>query len=55
MIRIYSQLEQGQAWQQQVQGQCPLMVLTLGFTATGLLPGISAAGATHRRYGPTPP
>jgi uncharacterized protein (TIGR00303 family) len=46
MIRIYSQLEQGLTWQRQVGGQCPLMVLTLGFTATGLLPGISAAGAT---------
>jgi uncharacterized protein (TIGR00303 family) len=46
MIQIYNQLEQGLAWQGQVQGQCPLMVLTLGFTATGLLPGISAAGAT---------
>ena len=46
MIRIYNQLERGQAWQGQVRGQCPLMVLTLGFTATGLIPGISAAGAT---------
>lgn len=46
LIKVYTQPSQGQAWLQRVQGQCPLMALTLGFTATGLIPGISAAGAT---------
>ena len=52
MIKIYSQLEQGQQWLEQYQGQLPLFACILGFTQTGLIPGISAAGATplDRRY-----
>ncbi|MBU6230271.1 MAG: TIGR00303 family protein [Cyanobacteria bacterium REEB459] len=46
MVAVHTHLQQGQRWQQQVRGQPPLLVLTLGFTATALIPGISAAGAT---------
>jgi uncharacterized protein (TIGR00303 family) len=48
MVAVYTQFQQGQQWQQQVQSQPPLLVLTLGFTATALIPGISAAGTTPR-------
>ncbi|MGH2413947.1 MAG: nicotinate mononucleotide-dependent phosphoribosyltransferase CobT, partial [Microcystaceae cyanobacterium] len=52
MIQIYTQLEQGQRWLQRYQGCSPLFACVLGFTATGLIPGISAAGATpaDRQY-----
>ncbi|MEW6494597.1 MAG: nicotinate-nucleotide--dimethylbenzimidazole phosphoribosyltransferase [Cyanobacteriota bacterium] len=52
MIRVYTQLAQGQQWLQQYQGQKPIIACILGFTATGLIPGISAAGATpeDRKY-----
>lgn len=52
MIQLYTQLAQGQAWLQQHQGKRPYFACILGFTATGLIPGISAAGATPaaRRY-----
>ncbi len=46
MIRIYTQSARGERWIQQYQGQLPLFACVLGFTATGLIPGISAAGAT---------
>ncbi len=46
MIKIYTQLQQGQHWLQRFQGQQPLFACILGFTETGLIPGISAAGAT---------
>jgi uncharacterized protein (TIGR00303 family) len=46
LIQVYTDGQRGDAWLQQVQGQQPEMVLTLGFTETGLVPGISAAGAT---------
>ncbi|MBW4461884.1 MAG: TIGR00303 family protein [Nodosilinea sp. WJT8-NPBG4] len=51
-IKTYTQLQQGQAWLERVQGLRPGLVLTLGFTETGLVEGISAAGATprDRRY-----
>lgn len=51
-IKIYTQLQQGQAWIERVRGLRPGLVLTLGFTETGLVEGISAAGATpgDRRY-----
>lgn len=45
-IRIYTQVNQAQRWIDRYQGQKPLFACVLGFTATGLLPGISAAGAT---------
>ncbi|MGB3311571.1 MAG: TIGR00303 family protein [Nodosilinea sp.] len=48
LIQIYTRLQQGQAWTKRVQGLRPTLVLTLGFTETGLAEGISAAGATPR-------
>lgn len=52
MIRVYTQLLQGERWLQQYQGRQPLLACILGFTATALIPGISAAGATpeDRKY-----
>ena len=52
MIRVYTQLAQGQGWLQQYRGRPPVLACILGFTATGLIPGISAAGATPeaRKY-----
>lgn len=46
MINIYTQLKRGNDWLYQYQGKSPLFACILGFTATGLIPGISAAGAT---------
>lgn len=52
MIRVYTQLEQGQEWLQRYRGCSPVFACVLGFTATGLIPGISAAGRTplDRQY-----
>ncbi|HEY9904025.1 MAG TPA: nicotinate-nucleotide--dimethylbenzimidazole phosphoribosyltransferase [Candidatus Sericytochromatia bacterium] len=52
MIRVYTQLAQGQGWLKQYRGRPPVLACILGFTATGLIPGISAAGATPeaRKY-----
>jgi NaMN:DMB phosphoribosyltransferase len=52
MIRIYTQLDRGDRWLQQYRGRPPILACILGFTATGLIPGISAAGATpeQRKY-----
>jgi uncharacterized protein (TIGR00303 family) len=52
MIRIYTQIPQGHQWLQQYQGRRPILACILGFTATALIPGISAAGATpeDRQY-----
>ena len=51
-IRVYTQLSQGRAWLEQYRGKRPVVACVLGFTETGLIPGISAAGATpdDRRY-----
>ena len=51
-IRIYTQESKGRRWLQQYQGRRPVLACVLGFTATGLIPGISAAGRTpeDRRY-----
>lgn len=46
--KIYTQPQKGQTWLDRVQGLRPALVLTLGFTETGLIEGISAAGATPR-------
>lgn len=46
MNQVYTQVAQGQAWLTQYQGHCPRFVCVLGFTETGLIPGISAAGAS---------
>ena len=48
MIRVYTQLEQGMQWLQRYRGTKPVFACVLGFTDTGLIPGISAAGATPR-------
>ena len=52
MIRAYTQLPHAQRWLQQYRAQRPVFTCVLGFTATGLIPGISAAGATpeSRQY-----
>jgi uncharacterized protein (TIGR00303 family) len=55
MIRIYSSppaLGLAQTWLTRFRSQPPLFACVLGFTETGLIPGISAAGATpaDRRY-----
>lgn len=52
MIRIYTQSDRAQRWLRQFRGQKPLFACILGFTETGLIPGISAAGATpvDRQY-----
>ena len=46
MIQIYTQLHSGSKWLQRYQGCSSTFACILGFTATGLIPGISAAGAT---------
>ncbi len=46
MIEIYTQLSSGNRWLQRYRGCSPSFACILGFTATGLIPGISAAGAT---------
>ncbi|HEY9890051.1 MAG TPA: TIGR00303 family protein [Candidatus Obscuribacterales bacterium] len=46
MNRVYTQTAQGQGWLRRYLGHRPRLACVLGFTATGLLPGISAAGAT---------
>ena len=52
MIRVYTQIEQGQEWLQRYRSCSPIFACVLGFTATGLIPGISAAGRTpdDRKY-----
>ena len=52
MIRVYTQLEQGQQWLRRYRGCSPVFACVLGFTETGLILGISAAGATpeSRQY-----
>lgn len=52
MIQIYTQLEVARAWIERCRGQEAAFACVLGFTETGLIPGISAAGATpaDRQY-----
>lgn len=52
MIRIYTQIEQGEAWLRRYRGSLPVFACILGFTETCLIPGISAAGLTpeDRKY-----
>ncbi|MGJ3254415.1 MAG: nicotinate mononucleotide-dependent phosphoribosyltransferase CobT [Elainellaceae cyanobacterium] len=45
-IQTYTQPAIAQAWLDQFRGCRPLFACVLGFTETGLIPGISAAGAT---------
>ncbi len=46
MNRVYTQTAQGQRWLRRYRGHRPRLACVLGFTETGLIPGISAAGAT---------
>jgi uncharacterized protein (TIGR00303 family) len=46
MIEIYTGVDRANAWIQRFQGKKPHFACVLGFTETGLIPGISAAGAT---------
>ncbi|MFS0515268.1 nicotinate mononucleotide-dependent phosphoribosyltransferase CobT [Nostoc sp. UIC 10607] len=52
MISIYTQKEQSEEWLRQYRGCLPVFACVLGFTETGLIPGISAAGRTpeDRKY-----
>lgn len=52
LLRVYTHDPSGQEWLTRYQGTRPLFACILGFTETGLIPGISAAGATpeSRRY-----
>ncbi|OLP17787.1 TIGR00303 family protein [Leptolyngbya sp. 'hensonii'] len=52
MLTVYTQSQQGWQWLECYRNQKPLFACILGFTETGLIPGISAAGATpdDRRY-----
>lgn len=52
MIKVYTQTSLAQKWLEQYRGKQPVFACVLGFTATGLIPGISAAGATpeSRQY-----
>lgn len=52
MINIYTQVTQGKAWLRRYRGALPIFACILGFTETGLIPGISAAGLTpeDRQY-----
>ncbi|GAC1490225.1 MAG: TIGR00303 family protein [Chamaesiphon sp.] len=51
-IRVYTQLLQGQHWLHRYRERLPVFACVLGFTETGLIPSISAAGRTSfdRRY-----
>jgi uncharacterized protein (TIGR00303 family) len=46
MIGVYTQPDRARRWLRIHQGQRPDLACVLGFTATGLIEGISAAGAT---------
>jgi uncharacterized protein (TIGR00303 family) len=52
MIATYTQVGRAEAWLSAQRGKRPTFVCVLGFTETGLIEGISAAGATpeSRRY-----
>jgi uncharacterized protein (TIGR00303 family) len=52
MIHVYTQIDQGEEWLRRYRGSLPLFACVLGFTETGLIPGISAAGKTpeDRKY-----
>ncbi|MDJ0701747.1 MAG: TIGR00303 family protein [Leptolyngbyaceae cyanobacterium MO_188.B28] len=52
MIQVYTEVDQGHAWLTRHRGKRPIFACILGFTETGLIPGISAAGAEpeDRKY-----
>jgi uncharacterized protein (TIGR00303 family) len=47
-VDCYTQPAKAAAWMQRYCAQRPVFACVLGFTQTGLIPGISAAGATPR-------
>ncbi|WP_138504982.1 nicotinate mononucleotide-dependent phosphoribosyltransferase CobT [Nostoc sp. PA-18-2419] len=51
-IRIYTQKKQAEEWLRRYRSCLPVFACVLGFTETGLIPGISAAGRTpeDRKY-----
>jgi uncharacterized protein (TIGR00303 family) len=51
-VKIYAEIEKGRQWLAKYHKFKPVFACVLGFTATGLIPGISAAGATpqDRQY-----
>ncbi|NJN06778.1 MAG: TIGR00303 family protein [Richelia sp. SL_2_1] len=52
MLSIYTNITQGEAWISKYKGEKAAFACVLGFTKTGLIPGISAAGSTpeDRKY-----
>lgn len=52
MIRFYTEIERGKSWAAKYRGCLPIFACILGFTETGLISGISAAGRTpeDRKY-----
>jgi uncharacterized protein (TIGR00303 family) len=52
MIRVWTQTALGLEWMTRYRGKRPVYACILGFTETGVIPGISAAGATpeSRRF-----
>ncbi|AFY74836.1 TIGR00303 family protein [Synechococcus sp. PCC 7502] len=52
LIKCYTNSQMGDRWLQKYKGLRPSIACVLGFTATGLIPNISAAGATpsDRQY-----
>ncbi len=52
MIQVYTQPALAAQWMARYRGKKPVYACVLGFTETGLIPGISAAGATpeSRRF-----
>jgi uncharacterized protein (TIGR00303 family) len=52
LIKVYTQFNLAEQWLNKYQQKIPIFTCILGFTDTGLIPHISAAGATpeHRKY-----
>ena len=52
MLRIHTNITQGESWVSKYKGKKTAFACVLGFTETALIPGISAAGSTpeDRRY-----
>ncbi|XTZ10003.1 MAG: nicotinate mononucleotide-dependent phosphoribosyltransferase CobT [cyanobacterium endosymbiont of Rhopalodia yunnanensis] len=52
MIQVYTQQKKGKQWLESNQNYDPVFACILGFTSTGLIPGVSAAGAMpeDRKY-----
>ncbi|AFY53709.1 TIGR00303 family protein [Rivularia sp. PCC 7116] len=52
MLSIHTNITQSESWISKYRGKKPLFACVLGFTETGLIPGISAAGSTpdDRKY-----